>query len=88
MEKYTLPLWEVTHGILHLENQIFGRITKYWREMKTFYEQVIVIVEGTEQQNEDSQNDLRDPIIQYFMLNKFCQELTDNAFHQMLTGFY
>jgi hypothetical protein len=38
VEKYTIPLWDVTHGILLLENQITGRITRYWREMKTFYE--------------------------------------------------
>ena len=38
VEKYTLDLWDITHGILQLESQINGRITKYWREMKTFYE--------------------------------------------------
>lgn len=38
VEKYTIPLWDVTLGIIVLENQICGRITKYWREMKTFYE--------------------------------------------------
>lgn len=38
VEKYTMDLWDITHGILSLENQIIGRITKYWREMKIFYE--------------------------------------------------
>jgi hypothetical protein len=38
VEKYALLLWDVTHGILTLENQIMGNITKFWREMKCLYE--------------------------------------------------
>lgn len=46
VEKYALQLWDVTHGILALESQIMGNITRYWREMKLLYENVILMIDG------------------------------------------
>jgi hypothetical protein len=56
--------------------------------MKIFYEQIITIIDASEQPGDDTMTDLREPIIQYFMLNKFCQDLMENAYCQMLNGFY
>ena len=53
VEKYTLQLWDVTHGILALENQIVGNITRYWREMTTLYENIILMIDGQAQKSEE-----------------------------------
>lgn len=31
VDKYTVQLWEITLGIVHLENQIITNATKNWR---------------------------------------------------------
>ena len=37
---------------------------------------------------DDTDSDQREQTIQYFMLNKLCVDLFDNAFQQMLGGFF
>jgi len=37
VEKYALPLWELTVGIVSLEQRIMGNPTKNWREIKEIY---------------------------------------------------
>lgn len=56
VEKYALQLWDVTHGILALENQIIGNITKNWREMKTFYDNIVYLLDGDQTNNEERPN--------------------------------
>ena len=92
VEKYALQLWDVTHGILALENQIIGNITKNWREMKTFYDNIVYLLDGDQTNNEERPNTAsiegREQMMQFFMINKICVEITPNAFEQMMNGVY
>mmetsp|Transcript_16750 Transcript_16750/g.28451 ORF Transcript_16750/g.28451 Transcript_16750/m.28451 type:complete len:735 (+) Transcript_16750:1120-3324(+) len=94
IEKYTMLLWDVTQGIIGLENNIIGNSAAYWREIKVLYEQLVQCVDTEEPESETPEPEAElstkqsELLMPFFMLNKLCVELIDNAFNCMLNGFH
>lgn len=94
MEAYTLVLWDITKGIVNLEQAIVENQVQNWRNVKTLYEKVILAVDCAEMKTDNVQSTKLQEILgkqtelnmQYFMLNKICMEFIDNAFTLMTEG--
>lgn len=43
-----MKLWEITRGILNIENFIVDNQSKYWREIKMLYDKLVLCVDQVE----------------------------------------
>ena len=57
--------------------------SKDWRNIKLFYEQVIIIINGQEEEPDRLE---WDQTIQFFMLNKFTVDLQADLIDQIIYG--
>ena len=57
--------------------------SKDWRNIKLFYEQIIIIVNGQEEEPDRME---WDQTIQFFMLNKFIVDLQADLIDQIIYG--
>jgi len=61
--------------------------------MTTLYENIILMIDGQAQTTQEERPNTasiegREQIMQFFMINKICVEITPNAFENMMGGVY
>lgn len=88
-------MMDLTNAIAYFERQLINNSLKNWRQIKMFYEQLNIAIDGQdkgdpvlnqEEYEKGWSENHPELLMQYFMLNKLASDLIINAITQVQEG--